>query len=100
MGPCAKQTVRCVILAKDGQCFEGTNACANPQPVCPRLPGEGYEKCTTICQQQGHAEVQALAAAGEHAKGAKAFLFGHYYVCEPCASALRRAGVHSFEVEL
>lgn len=100
MGPCAKQTVRCVLLTKGGERIEGTNACANPQAVCPRLPGEGYEKCTTICQQQGHAEVQAVRAAGEKARGAKAFLFGHYYCCESCASTLRAAGVRSFEVEL
>jgi hypothetical protein len=99
-GPCAKQTVRCVILTGDGQRFEGTNACANPQPSCPRAPGEGYEKCTSICQQRGHAEIQALAAAGERAKNAKAFLFGHYYVCEPCAAAFKQAGVYSFEVTL
>jgi hypothetical protein len=98
-GPCAKQTVRCRIYS-EGEMYEGTNSCANPQPVCPRLPGEGYEKCTTICQQQGHAELQALRIAGEHAKGASVILSGHYYVCEPCAAALRAAGVSSFKVIL
>jgi hypothetical protein len=99
MGPCAKQTVRCKIITRDGVEFEATNACANPQDICPRLPGEGYEKCAAICKQQGHAEIQALRGVGALAMGGRAVLTGHYYVCEPCASALRAAGVQSFEVK-
>jgi deoxycytidylate deaminase len=93
IGPCAKTTVTCVITAADGRRFIGTNACANPQPKCPREPGEGYAKCVSICQQQGHAEVQALRAAGPHADGATAELYGHTYACQACQEALYAAGV-------
>ena len=92
-GPCAKRQVTCVITAANGKDFVGRNDCANPQDVCPRLPGEGYEKCRSICDQAGHAEIEALKAAGKHAKGAKADLHGHYWICEPCGRALREAGV-------
>lgn len=92
-GPCAKRRVRCAIQADDGRIFEGENDCANPQSVCPRLPGEGYEKCKSICDQAGHAEVEAVRAAGEAARGGVAVLTGHYWMCEPCGRALREAGI-------
>jgi deoxycytidylate deaminase len=80
------------------QRFVGENDCANPQAVCPRGPGEGYEKCKTICQQAGHAEIEALKAAGEHARGAEALLYGHYWMCEPCGAAMRAAGIYSIKI--
>jgi cytidine deaminase len=95
-GPCAKRTVSCMILTTDGGMFLGSNACENPQAACPRAPGEGYEKCTTICQQGAHAEIQALEsaqAAGANFKDAVAFIRGHHYICEPCGAALKAAGV-------
>lgn len=94
-GPCAKREVRCAIYTQ-GAAFLGSNACENPQPVCPRAPGEGYEKCKTICQQGAHAEIQALErakAAGADLRGAVCYVTGHYYVCEPCGRALLEAGV-------
>lgn len=97
-GPCAKRQVVCVITAIGGQRYRGENDCANPQSVCPRLPGEGYEKCQTICQQAGHAEIEALRAAGPTARGAHAVLSGHYWMCEPCGAALRDAGVASLTI--
>lgn len=104
-GPCAKRRVRCVIhpLWPPLGPFEGENDCANPQPTCPRLPGEGYEKCKTICQQGGHAELEALRHAREwdaDLKRATAVVTGHYWICEPCGRALREAGITTVEIEL
>lgn len=90
---CAKQRVRCVLTTPDGQTFEGTNDCANPQRVCPRTPGEDYTKCRTVCRQHGHAETDALNAAGDRAIGATAQLVGHSYYCAECQHALFAAGV-------
>jgi hypothetical protein len=98
VGPCVKATVTCEIVSPDGQSFIGTNYCNNAQASCPRLPGEGYEKCKTICQQEGHAEVVAVALAGENAKGATAYLSGHTYACQPCQEALFGAGVRFLAV--
>lgn len=97
-GPCAKRQVRCVIIAANADWFVGENDCANPQAICPREPGEGYAKCQSICQQAGHAEAEAVKAAGDAAKGGSAQLWGHYWMCEPCGRALRDAGVVSVTV--
>jgi deoxycytidylate deaminase len=99
-GPCAKRQVVCVIVAMNGERFRGENDCANPQPVCPRLPGEGYEKCKSICQQAGHAEIEALKAAGDLLCKTDALLYGHYWICEPCGKALREAGVKTVTIHL
>ena len=99
-GPCAKLRVRCFIFPPDkgAPVFVGENDCATPQAVCPRAPGEGYEKCASICQQAGHAEVMALkqaADAGVSVRGGTATVAGHYWICEPCGRALRDAGIVS-----
>lgn len=91
-GPCAKRQVICIIT-NNGQSFEGENDCANPQITCPREPGESFEKCKSICQQSGHAEIQALKLAGDLAIGGEAVLTGITYICKPCGSALKNAGV-------
>lgn len=97
-GPCAKATVRCTLVTPNGERIVGTNRCANPQATCPRAPGEGYEKCTTVCRQQGHAEQVAVQLAGEKARGSRAFLEGHTYACMNCQHALFGAGVLSFSI--
>jgi deoxycytidylate deaminase len=95
-GPCAKRHVWCEIETADERVFYGDNSCENPQAVCPREPGEGYEKCETICRQNGHAEVEAMARAreaGASLQGSTAFIGGHYYCCVACAEMMREAGV-------
>lgn len=106
-GPCAKRRVKCVIYVRGMAPISGENDCANPQTTCPRLPGEDYTKCKTICQQAGHAELVALTKAqdwvgraGGSVKEAKAVVMGHYWMCEPCGRALRDAGIASVEVDL
>lgn len=93
---CAKKQVGCTILSADGRrMYHGTNDCANPQPVCPREPGEGYAKCKSICQQAGHAEEIALELAKEDAVGGTAILYGHDHYCRSCQTQLFDAGVKS-----
>ena len=106
-GPCAKRTVTCRIesMHPSGELeyVEATNWCANPQPVCPRAPGEDYAKCASVCQQSGHAETNALELArkaGIYVRGATATLRGHYWLCAPCGSALHAAGIKIVVVEL
>ena len=93
---CAKRQVRCTIFTRTGFPFIGTNACANPQEVCPREPGEGYEKCRSVCRQYGHAESEAvrrLWEAGYDAVGGSAFIEGHDHACDSCKGDLGAAGV-------
>lgn len=94
---CAKKQVQCTIHTAQGVAV-GTNACANPQEVCPRGPYEGYEKCVTICRQAGHAEDIALLDAkqkGLDLTGAVAVLYGHTHYCQACQEKLFDAGVTS-----
>lgn len=97
-GPCAKRRVQCLIYPIGMAPIYGENDCANPQTTCPRLPGEGYEKCKTVCQQDGHAELVALRKAklgdaGSSLWGASAHIRGHHWLCEPCGLALKEAGI-------
>lgn len=92
---CAKQ-VTVAIIMKDGMYWIGTNSCEKPQNKCPRgkLPsGVGYEKCKNICKQTGHAEENALKAAGKNAKGGDLLLLGHYYICDNCKKLMEKAGI-------
>lgn len=95
-GLCAKTRVQAVIVATDGRRFVGENSVANPQEICPRLDGEGYEKCKSVCRQDSHAEIAALALAGEAARGATVWLRGNHYFCDDCTAALKNAGVECF----
>jgi deoxycytidylate deaminase len=95
-GPCAKQIVTATIIAADGGRFIGRNDVLHPQSICPRhdLPtGVGYELCQSVCAQTGHAEINAIAAAGPRAFGARLFLEGHTYACDACTQACRQAGI-------
>lgn len=95
-GPCAKQIVTATIVTLDGNIYVGTNYCETPQSSCPRghLPsGVGYEMCTDICHQPGHAEIMALKYAGENAKGATLYLEGHTRACDPCQNACNASGI-------
>lgn len=89
---CAKKTVRAVIITADFEVFEGFNHCINPQTRCPRTGNEGYEKCHSICQQTGHAEINAIRAAGDKAKGARIYV-GHKRICDDCLKAIQDAGI-------
>lgn len=97
-GPCAKQKVTAVLVDSEGNGYVGENDCLNPQAVCPReimrcKTGEGYELCQAICKQTGHAEQNAIALAGDKAKGGIIYLQGHTYACDSCKQAASDAGV-------
>jgi len=97
-GPCAKTVIRCTIIATSGEVIVGENWCENPQEVCPRTFGEGYEKCKTICKQLGHAEEVAVKLAGAKALGAAAYLEGHTYACMDCQHSLFDAGIKTLSI--
>lgn len=96
-GPCLKQNVVATLFTVKGEVFVGTNRCQNPQTVCPRdvqgmKSGEGYHLCKEVCQQEAHAEVDAVRQAGEKALGAVIHLTGHSYACDNCKSVTSLAG--------
>lgn len=98
LGPCAKKQVKCTIIDVTGERYVGENLCLNAQKICPRLPGEGYEKCVSICKQEGHAETMALKAAGSHAHGSHAYVEGHTYACQNCQESLFASGVAALTI--
>lgn len=91
-GPCAKRRTQGLLVGRSGAVYVAENVCLNPQPVCPRLPGEGYEKCKSVCQQVEHAEIQILRAAGDDAHGQE-LTVTHWYPCPRCEVACAAAGV-------
>jgi deoxycytidylate deaminase len=96
IGPCVKQAVTATIVSPTGERFIGTNHCLNAQTVCPRAgmaTGVGYELCRDVCQQPAHAEVNAVAVAGDAARGGTLYLEGHTYACEPCKRCAADAGI-------
>lgn len=98
-GPCAKVRVFCTLVHPDGRRWSGENVVRRPQPVCPRgdLPsGTGYALCRDVCDQVGHAEVVALAAAGADAAGCTAYVVGRDFVCYDCQAQLVASGVRRF----
>jgi len=98
VGPCAKQVVTATVVAKNGTHYVATNHCDTPQAECPRSPSDGYELCSSVCNQKAHAEVNAVRLAGKYADGAVMYLNGHYHACEPCIEAARDAGVNEIVI--
>ena len=99
---CAKRVVFCELYNTDGDLVSvGSNSCAKPQKKCPRLPGEGYAKCDTICNQFGHAEEVALDIASSNRYECeqldRAVIYGHHRVCAACKAQLEQAGITRVE---
>lgn len=99
--PCRKVRVRATLVIPGGRVYIGENGIkADPGPgCCPReglQHGEGYELCRTVCEQTGHAEVNALElcrADGQPTLGGVIYLEGHDRLCEACAAVCRVARV-------
>ena len=95
-GPCAKRRVTATVVDTSGTHWVAFNHTMKPQTRCPRAgmsTGVGYELCRDVCQQPGHAEINAIKFAGDKARGATLYVSGHSYVCDDCMSAARKGGV-------
>lgn len=97
---CVKRPVSAVVTLKDGRILIGGNVCTNQQSTCPRQPGEGYEKCYTVCGQIGHAEQVAirLIVAEQLAGSATSHVtsvdvYGHHGPCDACKRMLVAFGL-------
>lgn len=92
---CAKAVVKARLVTTSGQVFEGENAVSKPQVQCPRLEGEGYDKCISVCDQQGHAEEQAVLRAlmaGVELRGAH-MTVEYHHVCKKCQGMMWSFGI-------
>lgn len=79
----------------NGSDFHKNNECARVKQGVPT--GEGYDLCEG-CHPKNHSEVRAIAAASEKlgpVEGADLYLWGHWWACEPCWSAIMGAGIRN-----
>lgn len=93
-----------IVLVKDGKVvMDAANGfCRGSKHihVCPRLvlecpSGTGYDLCS-LHESPGHSEpmlMKRAVEAGIDPKGGDAYMYGHWWACEPCWKALIDHGV-------
>jgi len=98
-----------IVAVKDGEVVaragNGFNRGSQEMHICPRIvlecpSGVGYELCD-VHDPPGHSEpqlVRAMQEAGIETEGADAYMFGHWWACEPCWKALIDAGFRDLYV--
>lgn len=91
---CAQRDV-IAIIENNGRFWVGSNWCNKPQEVCPRGSNDDgvYDKCWSICEQDNHAEVDALKKASKNAFGATLYLIGHDHCCQCCKDKMAEYGI-------
>lgn len=57
--------------------------------------GQKYWACPGCIPSKNHAEGRAVRAAGEKARGADLYLWGHWWCCQPCWEAMIGAGINN-----
>jgi deoxycytidylate deaminase len=99
---CVKQPVQAMIVTSDKTTkIYGMNKIINPITTCPRVEqdmktGEGYHLCHEVCNQQAHAEVDAIMNAKKQnidIHGSTLYLAGHTYCCDNCLEQMYKSGV-------
>lgn len=94
---CAKKQVACGTYVNDVWRWE-VNTCLFVGDSCPRInlaSGIGYELC-----EASHAEARLalqMEKEGVVSDGI-AWVFSHYWACEPCASKLKSVGVKEIRI--
>jgi deoxycytidylate deaminase len=98
-----------LVVVKDGEVVvrsgNGFSRGSGVVHVCPRVvlecpSGTGYDLCT-LHDAPGHAEQMAVKIAAEQGTdiaGGDAYMFGHWWACEPCWNALIAAGIRDLYV--
>ncbi len=77
----------------NGSDYHKTNLCERVRQKIPT--GQGYELCEG-CHPKNHSEPRAIENArqnGYDPHGADLYLWGHWWCCEPCWSAIDKAGI-------
>ncbi|MEX2054056.1 MAG: deaminase [Candidatus Colwellbacteria bacterium] len=80
-------------ISGNGSEYHNDNECERVKLNIPT--GEGYELCEG-CHPNNHSESRAVRdamAKGYDPKGSDLYLWGHWWCCEPCWSAMEEAGV-------
>jgi deoxycytidylate deaminase len=77
----------------NGSDYHKTNECERVKQKIPT--GQGYELCEG-CHPKNHSEPRAIEDAkknGHDTNGADLYLWGHWWLCEPCWKAIISAGI-------
>lgn len=96
--PCGSVLVRngdIVGRGANGSLHHEEHGCRRAELGC--RSGEGYDLCEG-CSPQNHSEATTLACArawGHDARSCDLFLWGHYWCCDSCWTAMQRAGVRN-----
>jgi len=87
---------RIIGRGANGSHYHETHECERVKRGLPT--GQGYELCEG-CHPKNHSEPRAIKDAQAHGHkqlaGAELYLWGHWWCCEPCWTALRAAGIHT-----
>jgi deoxycytidylate deaminase len=94
----------CSVVVKDGKVIGiGANGSDfHENNVCERIAlgsktGQDYDKCEG-CHPKNHGEQQAITdtlqrLTPEQIEGAEIYLWGHWWLCEPCWSTMLQNGI-------
>lgn len=103
---CIKQRVYAMIEIGEHKIF-GSNKMMNANITeCPRelqgyVSSAGYHLCKEVCQQESHAEIDAINNAkilDIDLYGAKLTLIGHTYCCDNCKNEMAEVGITEVEI--
>lgn len=94
---CAKKQIAAGTYV-NGEFVTAVNSCDYQGLSCPRLlmpSGVGYDLC-----KANHAEATLTADLTQRGlvSDGIAWVYAHYWACEPCASALKTVGVKEIRV--
>ena len=66
-----------------------------PRRVFDSPSGKDYELCPRHCHPDNHSEARAIKGAGEFAKGADLYMYGHWWCCKPCWDKMIKASINN-----
>jgi deoxycytidylate deaminase len=92
-GSVVVQDGRVIGRGANGSRYHEEHGCERVKRGIPT--GQGYELCEG-CHPKNHSERRAIADAhqkGHDTNGADLYLWGHWWACEPCWSAILDAGI-------
>lgn len=99
---CLKQPVYAIIINEQNEILIGSNNINNKIDICPRVlnnskTGEDYHLCKEICNQNNHAEVDAINRGKDFEydfKNSTLYLIGHTYCCDNCLKHIKEVGIN------
>lgn len=103
---CLKQSVYAIIINEKKEIIVGSNNINNKVLECPRVTnnsktGEDYHFCKEICNQNNHAEVDAIKKGIEsnyNFNDAILYLVGHTYCCENCLKEIDKVNIKNIVI--